>query len=290
MNIVFCALTRSCCRRLKRNLSTFLAWQKAFPQSRWVFVENDSKDKTRQWLEAWSARDSNVAVIGENTGEETIPSSIPEGIFPGFSRYRIERMARFRNMYLDWISREIGWDKVDAMVVLDPDVPRLPCKRVIHWLKNLPPRQAMTAMGTVWIDAVTKQFYDAYAYRSLGDMRPQTFESIMERRFRLYAELCSSKELLPVRSNFNGVGIYPAVPGISQCRYAPLANNGSGVEVDCEHVAFHDQLASKGVSVMLDPQMVTSFNGWVSVATAAVRVPIKNLHRKLRARYRTKHR
>jgi hypothetical protein len=281
MRIVFCALARNCRRRLNHNKKYFQSWQKAFPDARWIFVENDSTDGTRQWLEKWAAEDSRVSVIGDNTGELTIPIKSISKIIPGYSLHRIERMARFRNLYLDWIDQEIGWDQLDAMVVIDPDLRGLPSKRVIYQLKNLSIEHAITALGERWRSIFIREFHDSYAYRELGDEEPQTLRSIKENRAILLPEICKWADSRQVRSNFNGLGIYPIISGMRECRYVAQFNEDAQVEAACEHVAFHDQLAAKGVKIMLDPKMRIFYNGWIAVSTGRIKLPAKRLFRRL---------
>lgn len=277
MRIVFCALVRDCLRRLRRHRRTFNAWQAAFPDAQWVFVENDSRDATRSWLEAWACRDSRVKVIGKNTGERTIPATIHNGVIPGYSRYRIDRMAGLRNQYLDWVQNHLGWSQVDALVVIDPDVRCLPIKRTIHWLRNLRKNEAITAFGEHWIDWRQRRFHDSYAFIPFGSNETQTPESISLQRLRLSGEIRQWHSPRKVRSNFNALGIYPIVPGFEECRYGSLANDNAQVEVYCEHVAFHDRLAAKGVTLLLDPELRVAYNGRLSAGTAGFRHRLKKL-------------
>jgi hypothetical protein len=279
--IVFCALVRDCLRRLKRNSVAFKNLQRTFPQARWVFVENDSKDGTRAWLEEWAGRDSRVTILGADTGEDTIPRSDPRSpLIPGYSLHRIERMASFRNLYIEWIERNLRQELTGVMVAIDPDVRSFPVTRMVHWIRNLPPDKAITALGLRWSGMKSMQFHDAYAFRDGGDMETQTLAAIQQRRLTLATKLKGSPPMA-VRSNFNGLGIYP-INAIRGCRYECLKNADPQVQAECEHVPFHDQLAARGVEVMIDPQMKIIYNGWLAVTTGAHRARIKRFF--LRAR------
>lgn len=272
--IVFCALARDCRSRLKRNRPTLDRWRKGFPQARWIFVENDSRDGTRTWLETWAGNDPLVAVIGDNTGEATIPKTTGSQVIPGYSLHRIERMARFRNLYLDRIAQDIGWDGLRSIVVIDPDVSALPCARVMEWLENPASNRAITAFGQRWKNAWEKEFHDAFAFRDIGDHSIQTLDAIMERRATLSEKIRRSDGIYPVRSNFNGLGIYPA-QAVRHCRYSAPSNADAQVESDCEHLPFHDQLAANGVEIVLDPKLEITYNGWVAVSTGQLKKRIR---------------
>ncbi|MFT3990113.1 MAG: hypothetical protein QM680_01765 [Luteolibacter sp.] len=272
--IVFCALARDCRSRLKRNYKAVKAWRREFPSARWLFIENDSRDGTRELLEKWAAADSRISVIGEKTGERTIPPASVSSVIPGYSLHRIERMARFRNIYLDWITENVGWDGLRWVVVIDPDVRGLPISRVTHWLRKEPAEQAVTAFGQRWKNARSKEFHDAYAFRETGDFSVQTKEAIFRRRATLSEKIRSWNGLYPVRSNFNGLGIYPA-QAMRDCRYEALPNGDPEVESECEHLPFHDGLAKKGIQVVLDPELSITYNGWVAVSTGQVKTAMR---------------
>lgn len=272
--IVICALVRDCLRRLKRNSAAFAKLQALLPHARWVFVENDSNDGTRAWLEEWAKRDSRVTILGANIGEATIPRADPSSpVIPGYSLHRIERMARFRNLYIEWIERNLAQDQAGVMVAIDPDVRSLPVARMVHWIRQLPPDKAVTALGLRWCGMSSMEFHDAYAFRDAGDMATQTLAAIQQRRATLAPRLRQSI-IMPVRSNFNGLGIYP-IQAVRGCRYKCLENADPQVEAECEHVPFHDQLAARGVEVMIDPQLKIVYNGWLAVTTGAHRARIK---------------
>ncbi len=159
------------------------------------------------------------------------------------------------------------------MVVIDPDVRSIPTSRIARWIRKLQPDQAVTALGLRWYSPLRMEFHDAYAYRDKGDYSAQTMAGIMWRRKSLSFRLRRG-ELLPVRSNFNGLGIYP-LEALRGCNYQALENDDPQVQSDCEHVAVHDQLASRGVEVIIDPKLKVVYNGWLAVTTGIPRARIK---------------
>lgn len=272
--VVFCALVRDCHKRLKHHAKNFKKFESEFPEAHWVFVENDSKDRTRAFLEQWQRRNPNVTILGSNTGELTIPLSRPESkIIPGYSLHRIERMAHFRNLYIKWLESNLPNQNHGAVIILDPDVKSLPMRKIIYWAKHLNPHQAITALGLSWISPRKMRFHDAFAYRPLEESSPQTLELIQNRRLDL-AKHFTGTQLYSVRSNFNGLGIYP-LSAMYGCRYTALLNLDPQVEAECEHVSFHDQLADKNVTIYLDPSLKIIYNSWLAVTSGTHRARIK---------------
>lgn len=272
--IVFCALVRDCHKRLKHHETNFKKLERHFPNAHWVFVENDSKDRTRSYLEQWQRRNPNVTILGSNTGELTIPLSRPETrVIPGYSLHRIERMAHFRNLYIEWMESHLPNQHNGSVIILDPDVKSLPIRKIIYWAKHLNQQQAITALGLSWISPRKMRFHDAFAYRPLLDSSPQTLEIIQNRRLELANYFVGSK-LSAVRSNFNGLGIYP-LSALYGCRYMALPNPDDQVEAECEHIPFHDQLANKNVTIYLDPTLRIIYNSWLAVTSGTHRARIK---------------
>ena len=82
--IAICGLVRDCKAAVERHWHHLQELGSDGHQLHWVFVENDSIDGSREWLESISHL-PNVAVLGENTGELTIPQSTPGTVIPAFS-------------------------------------------------------------------------------------------------------------------------------------------------------------------------------------------------------------
>lgn len=274
--VLFCALARDCRKRINRNKYAFNKLQIEFPEARWVFVENDSIDGTRGWLEKWARFDSRITILGENTGELTIPKpNSQSNVIPGYSLHRIERMAFFRNIYMKWIEEKSQIDDEGVVVVIDPDVCCLPVLHIKRLIHSLSEKQAVTALGLRWASAFQLQFHDAYAYREKGDLSPQTSEKIMSRRKMLVDHFKKSGPFA-VRSNFNGLGIYP-LGAIRGCRYQAVKNADPQVEAECEHVSIHDQLAQKGIQILIDSKLKIYYNSWLGVATVPFRKSAKKI-------------
>jgi hypothetical protein len=270
--VIFCALARDCRKRIKGNMTAFRKLQAEFPQARWIFVENDSVDGTRELLEKWAQVDSRIVVLGKNIGEPTIPKS-NSSIIPGYSLHRIERMAFFRNIHLKWIEENTQTDDNGVVVVIDPDVRSIPVSHIKRSIHSLPEKQVLTALGLRWASACRLEFHDAYAYRERGDLSPQTIKKIISRRKTL-ADKFKKSERFAVRSNFNGLGIYP-LGAIRGCRYQALKNADLQVQAECEHVSLHDQLSQKGIQILIDPTLKIFYNSWLGAATAPFRRVIR---------------
>jgi len=133
--VAICGLARDCALNLPRNIKTIERLRKYFQVSYVVVVENDSRDRTKEILKNWSAARKDVFVLSQDTGEFTTPAQSPGQIRPWFSKHRIERFVKFRNMYLDYVENNI-----------DFVVSQLP--RLIPMIKAVRP----DASFLVWLD------------------------------------------------------------------------------------------------------------------------------------------
>lgn len=255
---VFCALARDVRPALERHEPVFRRWLEAFPESRWIFVENDSKDGTRQWLEAWAAGNPNIRVIGEPQVGDTFPKTTRGGVHPSFSVHRISRMAGFRNLYLERIRTEIGWQRVSSVVVMDVDVWQLPERIVTDRLRTGHCGSVLTALGVDFSDRGVARFFDAYAFEEIDEPPQLTRARVEARCATLLERFTREKGAQEIGSNFNGLAIYPA--GLLEgTAYEVLPNDDTEIECLCEHVALHHQIRRKGGVILLDPELRVNY-------------------------------
>lgn len=102
-NVVIAALARDCEKPLLNNIPLIEELRARFVWSEVVVVENDSKDKTKQILHDWQSRSENVSIISQDFGTLTIPHKSTGVTSPTTTTYRIEKMAFYRNIYLEHI-------------------------------------------------------------------------------------------------------------------------------------------------------------------------------------------
>ncbi|NJM38155.1 MAG: hypothetical protein HC845_10045 [Akkermansiaceae bacterium] len=256
--LAICGLVRDCKQAVTRNWELLRKLESDEIQVSWVFVENDSVDGSREWLDDLARRHSNVTVLGEDLGEVTIPAQASGQLMPAFSIRRMSKMAFFRNLYLDHVREKIGLKNLDAVMVVDFDVHSLPVDYIRECVRSLETRTVITAFGTVYQRMWKIHFYDSYAYREKGALTRQTYPEIDSQRVSLWRKFRSLTHRYEVGSNFNGCAIYPAGT-LEGTRYVILLNEDPQVECYVEHVGLHQQMAERGIRIVLDPRLRVYF-------------------------------
>jgi len=119
-NIVIAALARDCDKSLISNIPRIEKLRREFAWSCVVVIENDSKDKTKEILNIWSRQSAGVEVISKDFGTITIPQK--SGVIPSptTSLCRIEKMVKYRNMYMDYI--KTIEHTIDYLIIIDIDI------------------------------------------------------------------------------------------------------------------------------------------------------------------------
>ena len=113
------ALARDCAPALRANLPFVDALCGRFKRANVVVVENDSKDATKDVLRSWAAERPHITLILEDYGTVTVPSVTSGPVIPWFSRFRIEKLAAYRNRYLDHAAAIPG---LDYLIAIDLDL------------------------------------------------------------------------------------------------------------------------------------------------------------------------
>src|SRR2546426_8459477 len=121
-NVCICALVGDCAPALARNLPWLDTLRAQFKSAQVVIFENDSQDGSKQMLASWAAGKSRVKVFSEHFGTRTVPAELPSGVNPSYSRSRIEKMAHYRNQYLNFASTLAD---LDYLLVIDLDLHRI---------------------------------------------------------------------------------------------------------------------------------------------------------------------
>src|SRR6476660_10319951 len=116
-NIVIAALARDCEDSLRNNIPLIEELRNHFSWSAVVVVENDSVDGTKSLLAEWKANFKDVTIISNDFGTKTIPNKKDVEVDPWTSFGRIEKMARYRNLYLEHISQIVH--PIDLVVIID---------------------------------------------------------------------------------------------------------------------------------------------------------------------------
>lgn len=256
-SVAVCGIVRDCATALARNIPAIEAVRAQCGHSWVVIVENDSLDGTECVLQHWQKAQPDVHVIcADGVGQGAAPVPQPGPPSP-YSRHRIERMAAVRNLYLEYVETQLP--QAEYILVVDLDVERVDLAGIADTFGQPTPWDAITANGRslagfrrFWQGYL---YYDTYAFRRSEDVSPQTWPAILKNQRELQ-RLRPGLPLLPVASAFGGLAVYRR-EALRGCRYIVSDNADAYVQVLCEHVGLHQQMAARGHHrIYVNPAMV----------------------------------
>jgi hypothetical protein len=229
-NVVIVGLAHNIAPQLAASLPVLDAMRPYFNSTRVIIYENDSTDDTKavlnEWYLAHPARET-LTVFLDTLNEQSANS------LGGFSQRRFDRLAAYRNRYMEVLARA-EYANVDYVIVMDLDLHRVAPDAV---LATMTPEAlsrnwaAVGAFGTRWkfgLHVPAPIYYDTLAFRNAQFRTPFTYEQRQAASWWLYKHQADG--WLPAASLFGGQVIY-RYQCMAQCRYA------GG---DCEHVALYD--------------------------------------------------
>ena len=253
--IIICGIVRNAERGLKRNIPEIKRLCQMSKGYKVFVYENDSTDMTKKLLKEWHDSDpANVFVsLNDTSAQPTIPSvSDVPSINPFYSQKRIDKMAKLRNAYMQFVD-DMGWS-ADYFVVVDLDVARISADNIMSSFVR-EDWDAVTAFGYSTSPKLKRRYHDTYALTELGDEEnPQTEEKIIKNS-KKYANLNNDNPWVRVFSAFGGLAIY-RFESIKGVRYEALKNNDPRVQVKCEHYSIYYQMKRRGFDrVYINPSM-----------------------------------
>lgn len=248
-NIVIAVLARDCEKSLPNMIELIEVLRERFVWSQVVVVENDSKDNTKNILFDWEKRKERVKIISQDYGTLTIPEHSVDGIKASISFHRIEKMAKYRNIYLKYIN-EIRY-KIDNIIIIDIDIESFSLEGVVNSVMK-----CKDNCGAIFANGVTvkrffggiysKIFYDLFAVYEFPIKGNFSFteETLLN---TLKSVSCNLKKLkqYPVISAFGGIGVYN-YKAISNLEYTIIANGANENEAVCEHIPFNIEIINLG--------------------------------------------
>ncbi|MFI3299210.1 MAG: hypothetical protein R3Y49_05365 [Rikenellaceae bacterium] len=279
--IAIAVLARDCNEALQRNIPRVEQLRSYFGESGVVVVENDSKDGTKETLQKWAQSSNNVAVISNDYGTATISASTNKDPYPEFGLGRIEKMARYRNIYMDYI-RE-NFSEVHYVIMLDIDVLYFDAQGVVDSINGAPQDwQALFAFGRMYRRFRSEKvmtlagYYDMFAYTNNDTKFPITRKSILSGRKELTKQI-KQVNYCCCTSAFGGLGVYKW-QSINTLSYRAELNDDTQVRVLCEHIPFNRHLS--GLYIARD--MVLVYNISSRLETIKKWLVPKFLRKKLR--------
>ncbi|MBE0650624.1 MAG: hypothetical protein IH595_07260 [Bacteroidales bacterium] len=248
-NVVIAGLARDCEKSLPGNILLVEKLRSNFKWSQVVIVENDSKDNTKRILGDWSREKPGVKVISQDFGTITIPIKSKMYSNPSASIYRIEKMVKYRNIYIDYIN-SIS-EVIDYLIVIDLDIQSFSVQGVISSILNVNKdwggifANGITRKG-LWGMIFSKIYFDIYAI----------YEYPLRSRFGFtketlhYTQKTINKKIRKsgyynVISAFGGLGIYK-YEAVKNIKYSLLTNCENDNDAVCEHIPFNLGIINSG--------------------------------------------
>jgi glycosyltransferase involved in cell wall biosynthesis len=255
--VSLCSIVRDCEKNLKRNIPQVERLRGLFKESEVIVFENDSKDETLSILKNWENRSPGVKVFSEKYQNITIPLKIPGNGNPYFSIFRIEKMAAYRNKYMQILSKNEFYR--DFVIVIDLDISGFEIEGLINSFTVRTEWDCIAANGISLSSRFRRQYHDSYALIEKDKLDEiQTEESIKTNRIK-YSSLRSGMPFVPVDSAFGGLAIYKW-NSINNALYTCLVNNDRRVQCKSEHVGLHKSMIENGHSrIFINPSMVIRY-------------------------------
>lgn len=206
--------------------------QQVFPNTRCVFIENDSTDGTREFL--------------ENEFSSRVPTKILDGPHSvkaprvGRSCHRVSRMALLRNTLLQEVQPED-----ELFVFYDADwrttIPLPEFVRAVDYMMDHPEVNGAIPMlmGRLPWFPWLRVYWDTFAYK---DNHTKPMAQNERSRYLQTRNNWNQGEPMQVDSAFGCLGIYRNV-GEPLPQYIPRELPNSNGDCECEHVSFNEQMA-----------------------------------------------
>lgn len=255
--VAICSIVRNSNNGLVKNIPVVEKLRTKFKDSQVIVFENDSTDKTKSTLEHWSKNSTNVFVKCENFGERTIPKNDVDGFNKYFSFYRISKMARYRNQYLELLANmERSFDYV---IIIDLDIEKFSINGIAHSFGLAKYWDVITANGYSYSTTFRKRYHDTYALVEIGEESIDQNEKTIFENQQKWSYLEPGGKLEKVYSAFGGLAIY-RYEAIINKNYGVTKNNNDRVEVKCEHYYIHHLMQCDGNDkIFINPNMLVFY-------------------------------
>lgn len=279
---IFVGCARNCAAALPYVLENAARLSRLFAESAFVFVENDSRDPTKDILRRWCGATANARLLTFDGLAAAWPLRSPR---VAFSRNRCLAVLRSDFPHYDYLFI-LDCDEVNA-APLDLDA----VKRAIEFLTG--DESCAGVFGNS-----EGLYYDMWALRHPSQCPNDIWEEVCDyalghgvsddeafrqtfakRLFRLAPDQASP---WPVDSAFGGLGIYKVASVLNNKRdyighkaklvQSPRLNGGEPQQLAwqiCEHVPFHFGFRERGERLFVLPYLVNCRSGEPSFAPSA---------------------
>lgn len=257
--IIVCSIVRNCATNLERNIKVINELCSLVKDFSIIVFENDSTDNTKEKLKEWQNKQKNTYIsLNDYNVENTIPEKEKNSkVNPFFSRRRIEKMAFYRNKYLEVIKQENL--TADYVVVVDLDVEKIEIKSIIDSFQYMDFWDCITANGYSISPRGSWRYHDTYALCEYEEQNePQTEQKITDNQYK-WSFMRRNMPFIKVFSAFGGIAIYK-YEAIMSSQYDVLENDDPHVEVYCEHYALHRGMAMNSYKeICINPSMIVKY-------------------------------
>ena len=153
--------------------------RKNFKSTYIIIYENDSIDSTKQILRSWNEKSKHIYISLNTLNETPIKPYNLNGFNKYFSSYRINKMANYRNKYLEKIE-ELDLN-LDFVIILDLDVDKIEISGILNSFELQNQWDVVSANGHSLNRLFQKRYHDSYALVELGNQNVvQTEKSIKD--------------------------------------------------------------------------------------------------------------
>lgn len=260
-SITICMLARDCGSSVRRNIPKIEKLRQLFTTSYVIVVENDSKDDTKIVLEKWKNSSKNIFIISKDTNTVTIPPKRNNLVNPNASLYRNEKMAGFRNQYLNFI-RDNNII-TDYIIVIDIDIYDFEPDTLVKSIVDAPRDwAALFANGRLFCKFFGKKillhYYDLFAYVDIDSIVYDKMPYEMYIDADKLEKKLKKNQFVKCKSAGGGLIIYKYNSIINSC-YSTKKNTRSVFnEALCEHISVNKSVASYG-QLYICKQMVVLY-------------------------------
>jgi glycosyltransferase involved in cell wall biosynthesis len=239
--IVFCGLCRNIEKMIGKNIQLLELLGRQFDDFKIILFENDSEDQTRQIIKSYSETIPNLILL--DCGPDN-----PNCIFKekkmyeigALSNTRIQKMAYFRNEYLKYIKKNLS--NYDYVMMMDMDIEGYFNMDGFFEVLAKEDWDAMFINGRIDY-MLSSVMYDSLAYvRSNCQYDEYLAEKqnnlgFIQKTIKNLLETPEKEKWIPVKSAFNGCGIYKME--------TILSSDFSNI-YSCEWIDFHKKASDQG--------------------------------------------
>jgi hypothetical protein len=223
-----------------------------------IVFENNSIDNTKDILRKWEKDNQKVKIFLNDFDESKYKNiSVPKEYLIWHSKRRIQKMADYRNLYMDYI--QINNLQADYICVVDLDVANIDIDGVLSSFKLPQKWDAVASNGWSRNWNLRKRYHDTYALIEDGLIdKKQSRKEILENQKR-WNFVRKGIPAIRISSAYGGLCIY-RYEAIKNLKYEIIENNFERVEILSEHISLYKQMIENGFDkIYINPDMIIKY-------------------------------